>query len=101
MFRSLLGAGVVAALLLVSTTVSRSQEPAVYKKIAPPDLENILKGLGLEFQKTPVPGEMAHLLYSFAKKNHRINLHYYDGKDLMLMSAFERLFLKGLRIRAI
>jgi hypothetical protein len=89
MFRSVLAVGLTAALLLFSATLSRSQDPSVYKKIAPQDLENILKGLGLEFQKRPVPGENAHLLYSFAKKNHRIILHYYDGKDLMLVTAFD------------
>src|SRR5437879_4785154 len=89
MFRSLLGVGLATALLLISATPSSSQEPAVYKKIAPPDLEKILKGLRLEFEKKTVPGEDTHLLYIFAKNSRRTVLHCYDGQDLMLIAAFD------------
>jgi hypothetical protein len=86
MFRTLVVAGF--AVLLVAKP-ARSQELTVYKKIAPRDLETILKGLKFEFQKSAVPGERVHLLYTFTSNNHRVILHYYDGRDLMLMAAFD------------
>jgi hypothetical protein len=87
MFKQLSGGSLAAALLLISAAPVRSQEPAVYKKIAPEDLEKILKGLGIEFQKRSVGADV--LLYSFVKNSRRVLLHCYDGKDLMLMSAFD------------
>jgi hypothetical protein len=88
-FRTLIGAGLSGIVLLVSAAAARSQGTTIYRKIAPETLETILTALKIEFQKKPNPADDTHLLYSFAKKNHRVVLHYYDGRDLMLMSVFD------------
>ncbi len=66
-----------------------AQEDAVYRKITPAKLEAILKDLGLEFRKRVLPNENTHLLYSFTKESRTIILHYYDGRELTLVSAFD------------
>jgi len=88
-FSRLIGVALAGMIVTLADVHAFAQEPTVYRKIPPQALEAILKGLEIEFKKTPIPGENAYLLYSFAKKNHRVILHYYDGKDLMLVSAFD------------
>jgi len=88
-FSKLVGVALAGMMATLAAAHAFAQEAAVYRQIAPQALETILKGLEVQFQKTPIPGENAHLLYTFARNSHRVILHYFDGKELMLVSAFD------------
>src|SRR5579871_2943853 len=106
MSRHLIKAGLAGLLILVSVSAAQEKLQApqaaqgvgakTYRTISPDNLERILKGMGIDFQKKQVGKDVNHILYSFTRNNRQVVLHDYAGKELVLIAAFDAIPLTGI-----
>jgi hypothetical protein len=78
---------VVSIVILVSAG-SRGQDVKVYKKISLESLEGILKGMDINFKKAPAANDKNLFIFTFERNKYKLALHYYGGKDLILVADF-------------
>jgi hypothetical protein len=79
---------VVVLLVLLGSAGSQGQDAKVYKKISLENLEGILKSLDIDFKKTPSPNDKNLTIFTFERNKYKLALHYYGGKDLILVADF-------------
>jgi hypothetical protein len=75
--------------LALLATASRGQDAKVYKKISVENLEEILKGLAIDFKKAPSPTNKKVMIFKFERNNYKLALHSVAGQDLMLVAEFQ------------
>jgi hypothetical protein len=84
-------APVVLIGLALLTGSSAGQDAKVYKNISPEKLEEILKGLDIEFKRAPSPTDKNLIFFTFERHKYKMALHYFAGRDLMLVAEFPAL----------
>ena len=79
---------ILLLVLVLHTTPSPSQDTKVYKNISMEKLEEILKGLAIDFKKTPSPTNKKLTIFTFERNKYKLALHAFAGQDLMLVAEF-------------
>ncbi len=79
---------VLAGALFVSVQTVSAQEK-VYTSLTTDQMEQILKGMKLDFKKTPSPVVEGVFLYDIARDRYTMRLHFFKGKDLMVDALFK------------
>ncbi|MCI0638053.1 MAG: YbjN domain-containing protein [Gemmataceae bacterium] len=64
----------------------------VYRQISRERLEDILKDMGISFQKTP--DLFSGTLYDFTRNNSRMRLQYFNGSDLHIDAVYTKIPLE-------
>jgi hypothetical protein len=92
---SKIGMMVVLVTLGLNPRAIFAQDAKVYKQISLENLEAILKGLNIDFKKDPSPTDKKLIIFTFERNKYKLALHYYGGKDLMLVADFPALPLES------
>lgn len=83
----LVALGPVLGGLLLLAAAGAAQEAKVYRNVSTEKLEQILKGLDVDFKKSAGPKAGIHY-YDFTRNNFKVRLHNYDGQDLWIDCIF-------------
>jgi len=76
------------ALCLTGWTAPVQAQEKTYTSMTPAQIEQILKGLNIDFKKSASKAEGV-FLYDYAVKMSSVRLHFYNGRDLMLDVLFK------------
>lgn len=73
-----------------------NKEVKVHNSISADQLEGILKGLQIDFKKTPLMSKREGFYYAFARGKFKVGLYDHGGTELMVVSDFKSLSLEFL-----
>jgi hypothetical protein len=79
---------ILLLVLVLHTRASPGQDAKVYKNISMEKVEEILKGLAIDFKKTPSPTNKKLTIFTFERNKYKLALHAFAGQDLMLVAEF-------------
>ena len=82
--------------LLAGPGAGVAQDAKVHTAIAAEHLEGLLKGLEIDFKKSPLMSKRDGFYYSFAWSKFKLGLYHHGGTELILVSDFKPLALEFL-----
>lgn len=84
------------ALAAGAARLSAAPDAKVYTSVSTEQLEGLLKGLEIDFKKTPLMSKREGFFYSFARSKFKLGLYCYGGTELMVVADFKPLPLEFL-----